>query len=60
METQYELKLSNGQIVSWAGNSGESAAMRYVDMFRDTTVIAWRPIQHGVFNYNHNIRIIEE
>lgn len=45
----YELKLATGQVVTWEGASGEDAARRYVDVYRDATVIAWRHVRHGLF-----------
>ena len=51
IESEYELKLSNGKIVEWVGTSGENAAMRYADCNKDITVIAFRPVTHGIFLY---------
>ena len=45
----YELKLATGKVVTWEGESGEDAALRYVDMHQDATVIAWRHVRHGLF-----------
>jgi len=41
-QTRYELKLSDGQVVTWTGADGEDASRRYVDAHREATVIAWR------------------
>jgi hypothetical protein len=54
-----ELKLSNGKVATWEGDTGEQAAIRYADAHRGQAVIAWRPAAHGLFIYNHNIRITE-
>ncbi len=43
--TKWELKLDNGSIVSWSGETGEDAARRYVDTFRQAVVIATRPAE---------------
>lgn len=51
-EHKYELKLAGGGSAEWTGVSGEDAARRYVDMFRDAAVIAFRLTYeetHGVF-----------
>jgi hypothetical protein len=48
-ETDYELKLGSGKVVTWAGSSGENAALRYADAHRGETVVAWRDIRYGVF-----------
>ena len=42
--TRYQLKLSTGRVVEWAGATGEDAARRYVDAHRDETptVVAYR------------------
>lgn len=48
----YELKLANGKTVIWNGDSGEDAAERYVETFRDAIVIAWRNYPRtGVFPF---------
>jgi len=41
-EATYELRLSDGERVTWTGFSGTDAARRYVDAHRGTSVIAWR------------------
>lgn len=56
---EYELKLSNGKVVSWVGETGEDAAKRYADAHRESKLVAWRPKPHGVFIYNHNFKMIE-
>jgi hypothetical protein len=38
----YELKLSNGKVVTWPGYGGIDACGRYADAHRDVSVIAWR------------------
>ena len=38
----FELKLASSRTVKWEGASGEHAAKRYVAMFPNETVIAWR------------------
>ena len=51
-ERRYDLKLDDGSTASWTGTDGENAARRYVDCFRDATVIATRLAyseQFGVF-----------
>jgi hypothetical protein len=45
----YELKLASGAVVTWNGASETDAAKRYADCHRDATVIATRPIRHGLF-----------
>lgn len=58
----FELKLSTGKWVVWEGKDWEDAAHRYVDTFRDATVIAWRHYpRHGLFAIERpdRIRIIE-
>jgi hypothetical protein len=55
---EYELKLAEGGKVVWEGTDGINAARRYVDC-KGGTVIAWRPITHGVFLFNPNDRIID-
>ena len=45
----YELKLATGEVVTWEGSSEIDAAERYVDCHRDASVIATRPIRHGLF-----------
>lgn len=35
--------------VTWEGETGEDAALRYVDMHPDAVVIAWRHVRHGLF-----------
>ena len=42
MEQRYELKLADGKTADWPGESGEDAARRYVDTFREATVVAYR------------------
>lgn len=52
IERKYDLKLADGGTAEWTGTSGEDAARRYVDCFRDATVIATRLAyseQFGVF-----------
>lgn len=49
MQREFELELTNGKVVTWHGTDGENAARRYVDCKRDTGVIAWREIRHGLF-----------
>ena len=49
----FELKLSDGQVVTWQGKDGIDAATRYVDC-KGGTVIAWRDIPVGIFPYNGN------
>jgi len=44
----YDLKLASGKVVQWEGKTGDDAARRYVDTFRDETVIAWRIPPHGL------------
>lgn len=39
---RYQLKLTDGRVVSWTGQTGEDAARRYVDAQRGTAVAAWR------------------
>ena len=57
---EYELKLSNGKTVVWEGKDGINAAERYVDCFRDATVIAWRDYpRHGIFPCPDLNRIID-
>jgi hypothetical protein len=51
---EYELKLSNGKVVTWDGTDGLNACIRYADCFKDVTVIAWREVKTGVFPYNGN------
>ena len=38
----FELMLAGGAVVRWPGDSGEDAAIRYVDAHRDAAVTAWR------------------
>ena len=38
----FQLKLAGGKRVVWEGESGEDAALRYVDCHREATVVAWR------------------
>jgi hypothetical protein len=38
----FQLKLADGSVVTWAGESGEDAARRFVDAHREATVVAWR------------------
>jgi hypothetical protein len=45
----FELLLRGGKVVRWEGVTGEDAARRYVDCHRETAVIAWREIVHGLF-----------
>lgn len=45
----FELKLATGKVVTWEGRDGEEAALRYADAHRDSTVVAWRHIRHGLF-----------
>ncbi len=47
--TKWELKLQDGSIVSWSGETGEDAARRYVDTFRQAVVIATRPAEQWGF-----------
>lgn len=45
----FDLKLADGQVVTWQGSTGEDAARRYVDAHRDAAVIAWRNAdRHGL------------
>ena len=44
----FELLLSDGKTVTWAGHDGIDAAVRYVAAHPEATVIAWREVQHGV------------
>lgn len=57
MEQEYELKLDNGKTVKWVGDDELDAATRYCDCHRGATIVATRPILHGLFIYNHNLRI---
>jgi hypothetical protein len=41
-EATYELRLSDGDRVTWTGRNGPDAARRYVDAHRGASVIAWR------------------
>ena len=59
IEQEFELKLASGKVVTWTGETGEDAAYRYTDCFQGTTVVAGRPIRHGIFLYNPGMRIIE-
>jgi len=46
----FELKLATGRVVTWEGESGEDAALRYVDCHQaETVVVAWRHVRHGLF-----------
>ncbi len=47
--SKWELKLNDGSIVSWSGETGEDAARRYVDTFRQAVVIATRPAEQWGF-----------
>jgi len=46
---KWELKLDNGTVVTWTGETGEDAAHRYVDTFRKAVVIATRPAEQWGF-----------
>jgi hypothetical protein len=59
MTIKYELKLQDGRVVEWSGASGEDAARRYVDHFRDAVVIAWREADRHGLHIGAPIRIIE-
>ena len=49
MDKQYELKLASGKTVIFEGETPQDAARRFVDLFRDETVIAWRNYpRHGL------------
>jgi len=48
---RFRLKLASGKVVEWEGEDGEDAARRYVDVFQDATVVAHKPIRHGLFQY---------
>lgn len=58
----YELKVitpdGKRSTVEMSGNDGEHAAMRYADLHRGTTVLAWREPRHGIFVLG-NGRIIQ-
>lgn len=45
----FKLKLATGAVVEWSGDDEEAAARRYVDAHRDATVVAVKPIRHGLF-----------
>lgn len=42
MEYDFDLKLSDGQCVTWPGRDGEDAAHRYADAHPGAVVVAWR------------------
>jgi hypothetical protein len=44
----FDLKLATGKVVTWDGTDELDAARRYVDTFRDATVVATR--QHKEVN----------
>lgn len=44
----FELKLANGRIVEWEGETAVEAAKRFVDTFPNETVIAWRHKRTGL------------
>lgn len=58
---KWELKLHDGSVVTWGGETGEDAARRYVDTFRKAKVIATRPSERwGVFQYDsRSSRIVD-
>lgn len=42
IEQSFELKLSDGTTVTWAGTDGENAARRFLTTHPEKTVVAWR------------------
>jgi hypothetical protein len=59
IETEYELKLSDGKIKHFWGKDAQDAIRRYLDCPGARAVIAWREVSHGLYFYNHNYKIIE-
>lgn len=43
------LRTADGKTVQWPGEDGEDAARRYVDCHRGVTIVASKPIRHGLF-----------
>jgi hypothetical protein len=49
---EFELKvIKDGKvsIKTWEGKDGKNASIRYADCFPEESVIAFRPIVHGLF-----------
>ena len=57
MQERYQLKLASGKVVEWVGEDGVDAARRYVDCHQTKTVVATRPIRHGLFQYGRSSTI---
>ena len=46
----FELRLADGRVVTWEGADAVEAATRYVDVHRESVVVAWRTYpRHGLF-----------
>lgn len=49
MDKKFELRLSDGRVVTWQGIDGHHAATRYADAHPDVVIVAWREQPFGVF-----------
>ncbi|KKL20172.1 hypothetical protein LCGC14_2458130 [marine sediment metagenome] len=57
-DSEFELKLAGGKVVTFEGQTGEEAVARCRDLHCESQVIAWRPIVHGFFLYSPRVSII--
>ena len=52
--TRYELLTDTRKVVTWTGQDGPDAALRYADAHPNATIIAWRTPRTGVYVVHPN------